>query len=230
MSTLTLIRHGQARAFEKDSDRLSEVGEEQARRLGEFWRRGAVRFDEVYTGTLERQKATGRIVAAAIKGFPEPVSIAGLDEYDAPGVLGAILPELASRDQRFAAMVADYERTRDNRTFQRVFEVAMRHWISASIPIAGAEPWTSFEARVLDGLRQIMGGAGNRRIAVFTSGGPIGLAVKHAMQSPSELFLDLHWRIRNCSLTDFVFSGARVTLDSFNAIPHLDDPSLWTYR
>jgi hypothetical protein len=36
--------------------------------------------------------------------------------------------------------------------------------------------------------------------------------------------------VRNCSLTEFVFSGERISLDSFNAIPHLDDPALRTFR
>ena len=39
------------------------------------------------------------------------------------------------------------------------------------------------------------------------------------------------WRIRNASLTTFVFDGkGRVTLDGFNALPHLPDPSTWTFR
>jgi hypothetical protein len=38
------------------------------------------------------------------------------------------------------------------------------------------------------------------------------------------------WRVRNCSVTDFVFSGKRLTLDAFNGLGHLEDASLWTYR
>jgi hypothetical protein len=41
---------------------------------------------------------------------------------------------------------------------------------------------------------------------------------------------DLGWRLRNASITDFVFSGQRLTLEGFNAYPHLEDTSLWTYR
>ena len=42
--------------------------------------------------------------------------------------------------------------------------------------------------------------------------------------------LELSWRLRNCSLTEFVFTRGRVTLDSFNAVPHLGDAARWTYR
>jgi broad specificity phosphatase PhoE len=38
MSTLILVRHGQASAFEDNYDRLSSLGERQARLLGESWR------------------------------------------------------------------------------------------------------------------------------------------------------------------------------------------------
>ncbi|MDQ3013699.1 MAG: histidine phosphatase family protein, partial [Acidobacteriota bacterium] len=54
MGTLTFVRHGQARPFEKETDRLSEIGEQQARALGQYWLRQGVRFDEVYSGTLVR--------------------------------------------------------------------------------------------------------------------------------------------------------------------------------
>src|SRR5438552_17169515 len=52
MSTLVLIRHGQARAFEADSDRLTDAGEEQARRTGEYLAESGIVFDEAYAGTL----------------------------------------------------------------------------------------------------------------------------------------------------------------------------------
>jgi len=42
--------------------------------------------------------------------------------------------------------------------------------------------------------------------------------------------LELHWRLRNGSLTEFAFTRDRFTLDSFNTVPHLDDPALWSYR
>jgi hypothetical protein len=35
---------------------------------------------------------------------------------------------------------------------------------------------------------------------------------------------------RNCSYSEFVFSGDRFTLSTFNSFQHLDDPALLTYR
>ena len=67
-------------------------------------------------------------------------------------------------------------------------------------------------------------------MAVFTSGGVIGLAVQNVLNAPERSALEINWRVRNCSLTEFTFSRDRISLDSFNAIPHLDDPALQTYR
>ena len=58
MGYLVLVRHGQARSFEKDGDRLSPLGEEQAETLARYWVRQGVNFDEVYSGALVRQRRT----------------------------------------------------------------------------------------------------------------------------------------------------------------------------
>ncbi len=238
MSQLTLIRHGQAAAFQKHSDVLTTTGEVQAQKLGEFWLKRGVLFDEVYTGALARQVDTERAVAKAFEAahtpWPAAVPLPGFNEYDATGVLTRIVPALAARDQSFAALVAAFEQMRDtpdrNRPFQRMLEVAMTAWARGSVAVDGVEPWPVFRARVRGTLQRVTTGAGNRRVAVFTSGGPIGLAVQTAMKAPDGMFLEVNWRIRNCSLTEFVFTSDRFTLDSFNGIPHLADPTLWTYR
>lgn len=189
---------------------------EQSRRLALFWLRTGVALDEVYTGTLGRRTATEGIVAEAFVAtgvvWPAALSGAGFNEHDVAGVFGRIVPAPASRDARFGAMVPEFERSRDNRSFP------------------GIEPWSGFRGRVLEAPHRVLLGGGNRRIAVFTSGGQIGLAVKHAMEAPDSMFLDVHWRIRNSCMTGFVFSGDRFTLDCFNDISHRRDPSLWTYR
>jgi hypothetical protein len=35
---------------------------------------------------------------------------------------------------------------------------------------------------------------------------------------------------QNSSFNEFLFSRERFTLSSFNAVPHLDDPAIQTYR
>ena len=237
MSTLTLIRHGQARAFEKESDLLSALGEAQSRKLGEYWVRQGATFDQVYTGPLVRQKRTAELVAVTFDeaglAFPDRIVIDDLGEYDSKGILATLTPDLAERDPAFRNLVESFERaaTDRNRHFQRMFEVVVLQWLEGKIHSAAVEPWQAFRERVGRGLRQIIneGGSG-RRIVVFTSGGPIGVAVQTALGAPDRGAIEVNWRVRNCSLTEFVFGGGRFSLDTFNATPHLDDPDLVTYR
>ncbi len=233
MSVLTLVRHGQAAAFQQHSDVCTEKVELQARKLGSYWLAAGVAFDGVYTGTLIRQQRTERVVAEvyaeAGRAWPLPVALPGFNEYDAAGVLSRLVPVMADGDAQFAELVRRFEESGVNSAFQRMFEVAMSAWMSGEPAVEGIETWPEFRDRVGAALRQVMTGEGSRRVAVFTSGGPIALAVQTAMQSPERLFLDVNWRVRNCSITEFLFSGSRVTLDSFNATPHLPVADV-TYR
>lgn len=210
MSTLTVVRHAQARPFEEDSDRLSEIGELQARALFDYWSRGAVVFDEVWCGTLERHRQTAQLALGRA-----PQTCSDWNEYDVAGIV-------KTRPASFP----------DNRAFQKHIEPMMEQWL-AGLPacsMEGAEPWIAFRERILRALRTIQQGPSNRRVALFTSGGPIGVLVQAALQAPDRSFLEINWRVRNCSITEFVFSRDRFSLDSFNSIPHLTDPKLRTFR
>jgi broad specificity phosphatase PhoE len=136
MSALVLVRHGQATAFEKDSDRLSAVGEQQATRLGEYWRERGVRFDEVYTGAMRRHMRT-----AELAGFPEYESRPEFNEYDAQGILRAN---------------PDFAPATDNRQLQKMFEASMPGWIAGTLEAPGVESWQVFRDRVLRGVRAII--------------------------------------------------------------------------
>ncbi|HEY8461797.1 MAG TPA: histidine phosphatase family protein [Blastocatellia bacterium] len=239
MGYLVLIRHGQPRSFEKDSDRLSPLGEEQARMLAEYWIRQGVSFDEVYSGALVRQRRTAEIVGECFTqsglDWPRLRIMPELNEYDSIGIINNLIPSLAERDAAFRALAEAFERNRDapdrNRHFQRMFEAVTSAWLGGECEVEGVEPWRSFQSRVHEAIQRITSAEGSgRRVAVFTSGGVIGLAVQHVLNAPERSALEINWRVRNCSLTEFTFSRGRISLDSFNAIPHLDDPAMRTYR
>jgi hypothetical protein len=56
------------------------------------------------------------------------------------------------------------------------------------------------------------------------------VTLQRALRLSTESTLQAAWMARNGSIHEFLFSGERFTLSSFNASPHLDDPSLLTYR
>lgn len=237
MSTLTLVRHAQASFFAKNYDELSALGEKQSRLLGEYFVRRHIDFDAIYCGPRVRQRHTAEIAGSAFiqagRSWPNPDVLAELDEYDLVGIFHGLAPELSRQDAAFAELLACFRRDENgpnrNRSFQKMFEALTMHWATTKCEV-GVESFPAFRERVQRGLRRVMSAQGSgRRVAVFTSGGVIGTAVRLALDAPDRMALELNWRIRNCSLTEFVFSNDRFTLDSFNAIPHLEDPELWTY-
>ncbi|HTB15350.1 MAG TPA: histidine phosphatase family protein [Bryobacteraceae bacterium] len=213
MSTLTVVRHGQARPFDPNPDQLSELGELQARALAEYWKRLGVAFDEVWSGTLYRQRQT-----AALAVGTEVVASEDWNEYDANGILHNFAPPYELED------AADR-----NRKFQKIFEPAMLAWLAAE-EHATVETWGAFRSRVLRGLRRLQDGGSNRSVVLFTSGGPISVLVQAAIGAAERSFLEVNWRVRNCSISEFTFSKDRLSLDSFNSLPHVETAELRTFR
>ena len=240
MSTLILVRHGQACAFRADPDRLSETGRRQARALGRYWVKHGVGFDAVFHGSLRRQResclAVAEVYRRAGADFPQPQELPGLDEYRVQDMLAALAPRLAETDSAFAPLWRAWLKGREtperNKYFQRMFEAVMQRWVAGTLGAEGIEPWAAFRGRVLGELKAIFSSqGGGRRGAAFSSGGPIAVAVQTALQAPDAAALELNWRIRNASLTTLLFSGRRLSLDGFNALPHLAErPDLVTFR
>ncbi|HEV3197256.1 MAG TPA: histidine phosphatase family protein [Bryobacteraceae bacterium] len=228
MSTLTLVRHGQAEPFQRELSELTTVGQAQASKLAEYWLRHGAGFDQVYSGELPRQMGTEHIVADAFRSsgqnWPEARRDAAWNEYDASGIF-------LKRAAKFG-IYQNLQTSREAlREFQRMFEARMTDWLEGTIAGDGNESWPAFRDRVSGAIRRIMEGPSSRRVAVFTSGGPIGFAVHFALQAPAKSFLDVNWRVRNGSVSEFIFDRERFTLDSFNGIPHLmEDSALRTWR
>jgi broad specificity phosphatase PhoE len=239
VSVLTLVRHGQASLFAADYDQLSAIGEQQARALGAYWAGQPMTIDHVYSGPRVRHRRFMELVGASYaehgRTWPEPVHINELDEFDLEGMAKQIVPALTEQDPDFARLQREFfecqiDSDRD-RCFQQLFEAVMRHWQSSDHHEAEFETWPAFRTRVAGVIQRVRGsaGSGTRSIA-FTSGGVIGCTLQHALGVDDAMMRELSWRIRNASLTDFVFTAERITLDAFNLVPHLTTPDLLTYR
>jgi len=64
VSTIHLIRHGQASFGSADYDRLSSLGEQQVMHLRDHYARIRQPVDAIYSGTLQRQRSTAEILAS----------------------------------------------------------------------------------------------------------------------------------------------------------------------
>ncbi len=239
MGRLLLIRHAQASFLSQNYDRLSDLGERQARLLGEYWAKRNIGFDRACTGPGVRHKDTARLardacVHAGLQ-FPEPVVVPEFDEYQGDDVLRRSLPYLLESTTEIRELHLAFEKSNGSRerfrTFQKMFEAVIGVWVDGKISPGGVESWTEFSSRVNQGLTRLLSaGRHGERIVVFTSGGPIALAVQRALQLTPQNTLQMSWMSQNCSVSEFLFSKDRFTLSTFNSSPHLDDPSLQTYR
>jgi broad specificity phosphatase PhoE len=238
MSTIYMIRHGQASFSSSDYDRLSELGRMQSEILGEYMFRIGISFDAVYSGALLRQTNTAEIVLdrmadpardnqahTAMQIDPK------LNEYEAHSIMQSQLPGLLE-EKPFLAQ--DLEHLDERRSFQRVFEGTILRWISGRHDREGIETWKAFTSRIGEAIKNIMAENGRgKTVAVFTSGGPICAAVQMAIGVTDETAVRLNWQLRNTSVSVFKYDNEGPFLNSFNSMHHLQDrrnPKLLTYR
>jgi broad specificity phosphatase PhoE len=239
MSLLFLVRHGQASFLERNYDKLSSRGEAQSRILGEYWAGLNLRLDRVYSGPRVRQRETARIAGEAYRAaglaWPEAVVLESFDEFQAETVMERCLPGLLETDAGIRRMHQEFKaagtRPEQFKTFQRMFEIVIGRWAEGALPLDGIEPWPEFCARVQRGLSELAANGGSgEQIAIFSSGGPVGVAMQRALGLSTEATLKTAWMVRNCAYNEFLFSAERFTLSSYNATPHFTDPEFITYR
>ena len=239
MGVVFLVRHAQASFLEPNYDKLSKLGEAQARLLGEYWARHKFLFERVCTGPCIRQKDTLMLVSAEYRKagmqFPGPMELREFDEYPGEAVLEGGLPELLECDKNIRDLHSAFQSSRgatERRvTFQRLFEAVIGKWVLEVICPPGVETWLEFCSRVNSGLTKFLSaGSRGEKTAIFTSGGPIAVAMQRALQLSAENTLGVSWMSRNSSWSEFLYSGERFTLSGFNCHPHLDDPAMLTHR
>jgi broad specificity phosphatase PhoE len=239
MGRLFVVRHAQASFLEPSYDKLSPLGETQARLLGEYWAGHEVTFDRACTGPCVRQKETARLVSEAYKSarldFPEPVEMPEFDEYQGEAALEHSLPQLLKAEGNIRELYDVFQGSRDaearRKSFQKLCEIIIGRWVEGEILVQAVEPWHEFCARVNRGLTAFLNGSRQgERAVIFSSGGPIGLALQRALDLSPQNALRASWMAQNCSFSEFLYSRDRFTLSTFNSFPHLDDRSLQTYR
>jgi len=239
MSILTLVRHGQASLFAEDYDRLSPLGERQAKALGEHWARTRTVFDRIYSGPARRHLRTAELAGEPCRKagleWPEPVVLPDLDEFPGVELTRRFLPQVAQENPRIQVLAQDLHRAHGGpdhaRAIELLFEAFTTMWVRQEFDASEVETWEMFETRVRRGLDQVRNhGARGASVAVFSSAGPTAIAVQMAHGIPPLQTLQLAWLVRNSACSEFLFSGDRFSLLGFNAVPHLVDPALVTYR
>ncbi|MDZ5649069.1 histidine phosphatase family protein [Nitrospirillum sp. BR 11828] len=247
MVALYLIRHGQASFGADDYDRLSALGAVQAQTVSRQLaaRLGAADIVAV-SGSLTRHRDTAAACLEAMGRGGTAVTIdTDLNEYDPADLVARHRPDLADA----AALRAELSLAPDpRRAYQALFAEAVTRWMAGDHDADYAESWPVFRNRVLAGLAraaQAGGQAGGQAsgqtaaaVLVFTSGGPIMVAVQAVLGLDTAAARQVHWGLVNGGVTKLLVPTRAVgrvgpgwSLSSLNEQAGLEGPDgLLTYR
>jgi len=238
VSTLFLIRHGQA-GLRDDYDRLSPLGQEQARRLAQWFLREGIAFERLICGGLRRQRETAAIVADVLssRGAAPPAMEEDprWSEFDLDAVYAGLAPRIAAENpdfrRQYEELLARMRSGEDgiHRQWTPADTQVVKAWIEGRYPFEG-ESWPAFLDRVQSGLRDAFR-HGAARTAIFTSATPAAIAVASAFGSrePAHI-MRLAGAAVNTNFTILDFRGGEPALACFNSTPHLDEAHLRTHR
>lgn len=216
MGNLYLVRHGQASFGAADYDNLSELGHQQAVRLGEYWRERDTAFDAVITGTLKRHRQTWEGIAKGMGVTRDDVlHWPGLNEYDSAAIVAAIHPGVIEKPDTPERYRQHFRLLRDGLTA----------WMQGKTEPVGMPSYAGFLEGVTTALDHVRDKYHDAKVLLVSSGGPISTAVGHVLGTSAETTIELNLRIRNTSVTEFAFTPKRHMLVIYNTLPHLDAPA-----
>jgi broad specificity phosphatase PhoE len=211
MAEILVVRHGQAAFGTDDYDRLTDIGWEQSRLLGEYFAAADLHFDTVFTGTMRRHRETLAGIQEALLLPAAATELPGLNEFDFHALVSA-----------YRALHPDAGLDISNaRDFYGCLREALLAWSRNEFADID-ERWDSFESRVRGTLDHIANAEG--RVLVVTSGGPISALVREVLGLSVENMVSLNLQAINTGLTRYFGKQGRLRLNMFNAVPHLEQP------
>lgn len=218
MTTIYLIRHGQASAGAENYDVLSPIGRKQAAILGDHLRDISLEFDGIYSGSLDRQIDTATI-ATGISSQELRIKD-HFNEYNHSDIFARYLPLLAQKNKTMADAASAGPNTMMT---LEVFTELMNAWTQDNSEQADAiESWPQFKNRISKGLQEISSSHGPRdNIAIFTSGGVICTIMQSVFNATPELAFEMNWGINNASVSRVKLKNEKIHLREYNNTAHL---------
>nr|WP_042194698.1 histidine phosphatase family protein [Kibdelosporangium sp. MJ126-NF4]CEL21485.1 Phosphoglycerate mutase family protein [Kibdelosporangium sp. MJ126-NF4]CTQ95948.1 Phosphoglycerate mutase family protein [Kibdelosporangium sp. MJ126-NF4] len=202
MPLVYLIRHGQASFGAEDYDVLSPVGQLQGKHAGAELRRRGVLADQVWSGTLRRQRdtATAAGLDADLRLDPR------WNEFDHLGLVRAVQGDEVTPHG-----------------FQEALDAALRSWDGLR---EFGETVTGAVTDLLEGLDS------GKTAVVFTSGGVIAAVCARMWGLDATGFVAVNRVAVNCGITKLVHGRSGTSLVTYNDHAHFegDHRELLTYR
>ena len=227
MAMIYLIRHGQASFLKSDYDQLSDLGKEQSEILGRALKERNQHTDYISSGSLNRHRQTFESFMHRFGSSVDVVVDNRWNEYDHMELLTKHNPAFTDY-----VAIGEYLQKQENpmKALQQVLNDSILDWIDEKH--AYATSWKTFKQGVLDALNELAARLEKGQVAwVFTSGGPISVALIELLSLNEKQFVDLQGRLVNSSITKVLVGKSKLSLSTYNDYSHLDHNSqLITYR
>ena len=99
----------------------------------------------------------------------------------------------------------------------------MKAWRHGELEGDLPESWEGFSDRVAAARDHIQQTYSDKdKVVIVSSGGAMGMFMKHALNTADDTVVELNLQIRNTSVIHGFFNRKAVRVASFNNVPHLD--------
>lgn len=208
-TTLLLVRHGQTTAnasglFAGALDvPLDELGQHQARQLGEAFR--SIPIDVLISSPLQRARETARPIAEVT--HLEPVIEPGFAEINFGEAEGLTIFDIVQQWPDIIPLLMDID--------------------DMTLTWPGGERRSEFHARVLSTILATIERYTDKRVAAVCHGGVISSVMAHLEDGHRNDYKRYH--VSNCSITQLEVRGDKTIVHSWDDVSHLNEvlPSPW---
>ena len=216
MSEFYLVRHGQASFGAKNYDKLSDLGHQQARWLGEYFTSRDIIFSQAFMGDMVRHRETTQGILDGLSQSPVVTIDTGFNEFNFKNIGDSYLALNPQSSLPENPKPAD---------FYRLLKLAMHAWSEDLLPKDTLEEsWGDFKDRVQRALQAACQQNSDKPILIVSSGGAISMLMSLVLGLDAKQVIELNMQVRNTSISHFFFNESNIRLSSFNNIPHLDSP------
>lgn len=231
MTTIYLIRHGQASFGAESYDQLSPNGEFQAKLLGQYFDQILKEAPYVVSGSMQRHQQTANLALAECFPETEIQTDSAWNEFNHQQVFARYEP----RFNEPHLLKQDVAKEDNPRAYlAKIFEGAIERWTGGDYHHEYDESWPHFKNRVETALQNLCNELAKikpRYAVVFTSGGVISVAAGKLLELNANRTFALNWAIANTSMTTLRLVGNEPQLLSLNEHHFIKakDPSLLTW-
>ena len=223
MSELYLVRHAQASFGATDYDQLSDLGKKQSRWLGNYFLERGKNFERLIVGDMRRHHQTlDGICEGMGQSDRSRIVMPGLNEYDF-SKMTANYAKYFPDDPELVKLNSD---PHDKKQHYRLLRVVLSAWARDNIPEI-PETWEQFSGRVQEAREQIQSETKvGEKVLAIGSGGSNSAFLGQVLKAPSETVFDLNLQSKNTGISCYFFNELKISLSSFNMVPHLDNEEL----